>query len=106
MGNNEEDSTSDCDSVTVEDSSLVCTLQPVPAVSPCSSEADITSPTLPSPVGSGCAVWIAAEYSFDASYKQVTSRRCSQQMLCLRRWNTGTGCRVRTAQKIWRKSMI
>merc|ERR1711957_827970 len=73
--NNEEDSTSDCDSVTVEDSSLVCTLQPVPAVSPCSSEADITSPTLPSPDGSGCSVWIAAEYSFDASYKQVTSCR-------------------------------
>jgi len=73
--NNEEDSTSDCDSVTVEDSSLVCTLQPVPAVSPCSSEADITSPTLPSPDGSDCSVWIAAEYSFDASYKQVTSCR-------------------------------
>merc|ERR1711957_69180 len=73
--NNEEDSTSDCDSVTVEDSSLVCTLQPVPAVSPCSSEAHITSPTLPSPDGSGCSVWIAAEYSFDASYKQVTSCR-------------------------------
>merc|ERR1719469_336946 len=72
---NNEDSTSDCDSVTVEDSSLVCTLQPVPAVSPCSSEADITSPTLPSPDGSDCAVWITAEYSFDASYKQVTSCR-------------------------------
>merc|ERR1711957_325971 len=59
---NNEDSTSDCDAVTVEDSSLVCTLQAVPAVSPCSSEADITSPTLPSPDGSGCSVWIAAEY--------------------------------------------
>jgi len=76
--NNEEDSTSDCDSVTVEDSSLVCTLQPVPAVSPCSSEADITSPTLPSPDGSDCSVWIAAEYSFDASYKPVTSCRIEE----------------------------
>jgi len=77
---NNENSTNDCDAVTVDDSSLVCTLQEVPAVSACSDDDDIASPTLPSPPGFDCTKWIAAEYSsFNVSYKQVDTCKIEEQ---------------------------
>merc|ERR1719469_1727704 len=85
---NNENSTSDCDSVTVDNSSLACSLQAVPAVSPCSSDADITSPTLPSPSGSDCLAWITAEYSFDTSYEQVAT--CQIDAQCVLPTQIGT----------------
>jgi len=58
----------------VVNSLLGCSLQPVPAVSPCSSDADIKTPTLPSPSCLPTSDWITAEYSsFNVSYKQVTT---------------------------------
>merc|ERR1712160_166536 len=50
--------------------------------------ADITGATLPSPDGPDCSVWIAAEYSFDASYKQVTS--CKIEEPCVLPTQIGT----------------
>merc|ERR1740139_1345039 len=80
---NNENSTNDCDAVTVDDSSLACSLQAVPAVSPCSDDADIASPTLPSPgTTSDCAEWITAEYSsFNASYTQVATCKIEDQCI-------------------------
>jgi len=78
---NNEDSTSDCGSVTVDNSELACSLQAVPAVSPCSDEDDISNPTLPSPAGSECSAWRDAEYSFTASYKQVSACQIDQQCI-------------------------
>jgi len=69
-----ENSTNDCDAVTVDNSSLVCSLEAVPAVSPCSGDANINTPTLPTPSCSSTSEWITTEYSnFNTSYETVTS---------------------------------
>merc|ERR1711957_920524 len=76
---NNEISSSDCDSVTVDNSVLPCSLQAVPVVSPCSNAADIKSPTLPSPTD--CSAWLTVEYNFDASYQQVSMCQIGEQCI-------------------------
>jgi len=92
---NNTDSTNLCDNVTVDNSSLACSLDAVPTVTPCSDDANINNPTLPTPSCLPTSAWITTQYSnFNVSYETVTS--CKIEATCILPTEIGvhnsTGC--------------